>query len=284
MNEREEKWALLQTCRRDIEERLSEKIDPEKLAASYGYAYSTFRKLFREITGYSVHHYIRLRRLFRAARVLRETGRISEAVEIAGFETLSGFNKAFLEEYGVSSSQYAASRGRILMREPELAEKPGFYVVGWAFETGERRAGKEEELGAFWLGRDFPWVSDREYKRIGGGPDTVGLWIGPPGEGYYLIGPTVPRQSYVPSAMEAAWVPGGCFARFRLPEAARNQELSEAVHATWFYALRQWLPESPWTVDRKRLSYEYYLNGENSIFVPVKRRTEDRAESGGNGL
>ena len=51
MNEREEKWALLQTCRRDIEKRLSEKIDPEKLAASYGYAYSTFRKLFREITG-----------------------------------------------------------------------------------------------------------------------------------------------------------------------------------------------------------------------------------------
>ena len=41
-----------------------------------------------------------------------------------------------------------------------------------------------------------------------------------------------------------------------------------------FYALKQWIPASDYEVDDTRIPYEYYLDGENSVCVPVVPREE----------
>ena len=271
----DEKWSLLQDCRGYIEAHLPEKLDLEALAARYGYAYSSFRRFFRISTGYTIHNYIRLRRLQKAARVLRESGSVPEAMEAAGFETLSGFSKAFQEEFGVSFSAYAATRGRILMREPTILEVTDFFVVGYAFEAETTLSERQEDSAAYWLGQSFPRVSRENYHRIGGGAETVGLWVGPPGRGFYLIGSQVDRLGFVPQEMDSTPVPGGLFARFPVPPAEKNQTLCEAVRAVWFYALRQWLPASPYEEDPGRPGYEYYLSGDNAVFVPVIPREKE---------
>ena len=45
-------------------------------------------------------------------------------MELSRYETLSGFNKAFYAVYGVSSSVFAATCGRVLMSEPEFLTIP----------------------------------------------------------------------------------------------------------------------------------------------------------------
>ena len=283
-NKKHDKEIILHDCRRYIEAHLSEKIDPEALATYYGYAYSSFRRLFKKTCGYTIHNYIRLRRLHRAARVLRETGSIPEAIEVGGFETLSGFTKAFLEEFGVTSSEYAATRGRILMQEPQLVRKADFFVVGYAFEAEAERPERAEDCGAYWLGQSFPEVSREEYARIGGGADMVGLWSKPSGKNSYVIGAPVKRPNYIPQPMKSAWVPGGLFACFMVPECKRNQDLCESIRATWYFALRQWLPESGLEEDKSRLGYELYADRENRVYVPVKCPEEAKTKPEGRAV
>ncbi len=269
-----DKRSVLQECRRYIEEHLSEELDPEVLAARCGYACSSFRRVFRESTGYSFHKYIRLRRLYRAARLLREGGSLAAAVEAGGFETRSGFNKAFAEEFGVSSARYAASRGRVLMREPKLSELPEFCVIGYALNAEPGASLRQEDCGAYWLGKELPSGNGKSPRHIGGGEKSVGLWLGPPGEGCYLIGPPSLRQGFVPPSMESIWVPGGLFARFPIPPFEKGEALCEAVRASWYYALHQWLPDSLYEEDRNRLRYEYYGKDVSAVLIPVKPRAK----------
>lgn len=262
------KLKMMKECRRYIDDHLYEDITPENLAAYFHYSYGSFRRIFQEIGGYSVYQYIRLRKIQKAAKYLRHGGDLDSAAKISGYKTHAGFYKAFLEVYGVSPSDFIRTRGQGMMTEPKIMKMPDFYVVGYVMR-GEGET-DPEECGAYWIAQEFPDVSPQEWARIGGGLEMVGIWADKEEDRFYIIGPRVKKVRYVPEPMESHFVPGGKFAVFPVAPSPDNTLLWENVRVTWFYAYKQWLPDSDYIADESRIPYEFYLDNENKIFVPIR--------------
>ena len=266
----EEKVAVLKKVKRYIDDHLDGSATGKSVAEHFGYPYMTFRRFVQEVGGFSIHAYIRLRRIQKAASLLRAGMSPTEAAKEIGFATLAGFNKAFFSIYGVTSSEYAETRGDCRMTEPELRELPGGFVVGYVFQAPDGL--KEEDRGGYWIGQDFPYVDPEEFAKIGGGAESVAIWVEWDKKWYYVIGSPVEKVRYVPKLMKSHWVPGGLFLEFKAPPSANNTELSDNMRAVWWYALRQWLPESEYEQDETRLGFEFYLDEDSEVYVPVKLR------------
>ena len=190
----------MKECRRYIDEHLNEKLKPEDLAKQFGYSYASFRRIFWEIGGYTVYEYIRLRRVQTAARCIRHGGDLAEATKKGCFRTYAGFYKAFLDVYGMNPSEYLRTRGTDLMTEPEIVSREAFYIVGYCL-PGEKGLSLEDRA-AYWIAQEFPSVSEREYARIGGGPEMISVWIENKKTAAYITGPGVKQVQYIPKPMK----------------------------------------------------------------------------------
>ncbi|MBR3586069.1 MAG: AraC family transcriptional regulator [Oscillospiraceae bacterium] len=284
--------AMMKRCRLYIDANISDTkaLEGQALAQHFGYSYTNFRRIFLAIGGYTVHEYVQMRRIQTAAMCLRRGRSLSEAIACSGYGTRAGFRRAFCSVYGITPSAFAESRGQQLMREPEIMTREGVFVVGYRLPGPDWI--EPEECGAYWIAQDFPSVSEREYARIGGGADMIGVWVKEGTKHLYLFGPGVPRVRYVPEQMMAHEVPGGRFAVFRvdkppdrpLPPNEKgpygtytvpdNSRLCEDFRVTWYFALHQWLPDSDWFFDKERVAYEYYLDDDQLICIPIKPKIE----------
>ena len=66
-------------------------------------------RLFSEETGVSMPKYLRMKRIERAAELLRTQGMsVTDAAMAVGYSSLSAFQKAFAERFGTSPGQYRA--------------------------------------------------------------------------------------------------------------------------------------------------------------------------------
>ena len=268
MREYKRNLKMMKECRRYIDEHLNEKLKPEDLAKQFGYSYASFRRIFWEIGGYTVYEYIRLRRVQTAARCIRHGGDLAEATKKGCFRTYAGFYKAFLDVYGMNPSEYLRTRGTDLMTEPEIVSREAFYIVGYCL-PGEKGLSLEDRA-AYWIAQEFPSVSEREYARIGGGPEMISVWIENKKTAAYITGPGVKQVQYIPKPMKSVYIPGGLFAAFHMAESENNTMLWENARVTWYYAYEQWMPDSDYLIDGTRLPYEYYLDGDNLVYVPIK--------------
>ncbi len=265
-----ERKRIVKNCKRFIEAHLYDKLTLPELAQQCHVSEMSLRRYFSEIGKYSVHDYIRLRRIHMAARYLRHGGNVETAYQASGFASKSGFAKAFEEIFGVTPWKFAETDGVDLMREPTIMRRYEFHIVGYVFK-GTAPINMEDD-GAYFIIQDFPRVSPREWARIGGGYDMVGAWTEQDGEPVFLFGPGVREVRYVPKPMGTLHIPGGQFAVFpvEMPKDPMDSTvLCENVQVTWFYAQKQWLPDSDWLPDETRVSYEYYLDGEAWICIPV---------------
>lgn len=261
----------IDACLDDLIHERRESINGKEIAAHFGYPYMTFRQFVQDVGGFTLHNYIRTRKVQKAAELLRHGISTTKAAKSVGYDTLAGFNKAFLDVYGVSSSKYAESRGCCRMAEPELKYVAEFFVVGYLF-TPEKRP-EEEERGGWWIGKEFPDVSAEEFMKIGGGAESVAIWFEWESRWFYILGPPVQKVRYVPKNMRSRRVPGGQFLVFRAPPSQNNTELSDNMRSVWWYAYHQYLPESEFMPDESRIPFEFYFNEDNLVYVPVKRRS-----------
>lgn len=80
-----------------------------QLAAEHDISVSHLQKLFKQIYGMPIYHYIREYRLEQASVELTTSGkRITEIAQDAGYDNASKFTAAFKKRYGVTPSQYRA--------------------------------------------------------------------------------------------------------------------------------------------------------------------------------
>ena len=89
-----------------LEEHLKAEITLADLAAQAGYSPWHFSRLFARETGQSVAQYMLRRRLERALGEIAAGSRAIDAVLSYGFETYSGFYRAFVRLYGCSPRKY----------------------------------------------------------------------------------------------------------------------------------------------------------------------------------
>lgn len=91
-----------------ITNNLREDLSIEAIAGRFYLSRYYLMHRFKEITGCTVHDYVRQKRLAAAARALTAGKKPSEAAEISGFADYSAFLRAFKGLYGVSPRQYSS--------------------------------------------------------------------------------------------------------------------------------------------------------------------------------
>jgi len=103
-----------------IEENLQNPITLKELADFAGYSPRRVGRIFRANTGKSPFEYIRLRRLSKAAMVLRDENKkvIDVALDFV-FDSQEGFTRAFTREFGISPYKYHKEAPPIRLFLPE---------------------------------------------------------------------------------------------------------------------------------------------------------------------
>lgn len=103
-----DKTHAVQRIQDYIERHLSESITLAELARAARFSPWYSARIFRELTGLSPADYIRRLRLSRSTLRLRdEKIRVIDAAAELGFESVDGYQRAFLREFGCNPKEYA---------------------------------------------------------------------------------------------------------------------------------------------------------------------------------
>src|SRR4030043_68107 len=125
-----------------IEKRIKENITTQEIADHIGYSVFHFCRIFATDQHISLMDYIRKRRLSLAREELLHDKKIIDIAMNYGYDTPSGFTKAFRKEFGYSPSKYLARLKCHVsvnnlngyggsMKEPIIVTKPALKVAGY---------------------------------------------------------------------------------------------------------------------------------------------------------
>lgn len=85
-----------------IERHLADDITADGIASEAGYSLFHFCRIFKDYTGETLMRYVRMRRMEVSAEEIRRGCRIPDVAVKYGFETASGFSRAYKRFYGES--------------------------------------------------------------------------------------------------------------------------------------------------------------------------------------
>ncbi len=91
-----------------IAEHLSDDLSAEKIAAEAGYSVFHYCRVFREYTGVSLMTYVRGKRLEAAVEEIRKGKPTADVALECGFETASGFSRAYERKFGTKPGRLHA--------------------------------------------------------------------------------------------------------------------------------------------------------------------------------
>jgi len=291
---------ILQEMLRYIDANIREKLSVEKLAARAGFSPFHFSRVFQWEVGYSLMEYVRNRRLFHAASELASGRRIADIAVDYGFETHSGFSKAFRRYFGCPPDVYRRHAsfdvpklpilektkryvtGGIVM-EPKMVRKPAVRLAGFVIKTRNADGENHRDIPKFWQ----EYMSDGRAEKLRGEPFVkscaeYGACFPEDhetGDFEYVIGMEVRDGHSVPDCYHSCVVPEALYAVFSTPSAA-PQDFSAAIQGTWGYIYSEWLPNSGYEFG-SGVDYEFYderLMGESGyvceIHIPVVKRQD----------
>ncbi len=256
-----------------------------------------FHKVFKQLTGETVARCIKRLRLERASIYLMKTDkRIEEIAYLSGYETPEGFTKAFKKAYGLQPSntrKFDAWNYRLTSQAGiHYEEKP---TGKWFFQTkGDENMDITvvdlnpfkllylEGIGDYW-GMQEKWQQfhgilqqNRLYPREAlflsvffDHDDSI-----PIPEKHWGVCMSVPEKPELNDALKFVETEGGLYAILTY------QGSYEEIGPTWAKWEKDCLPESGWTKDSKRPSFEWYQNSFTMVqpellltylCVPVKK-------------
>lgn len=266
----------MRRCREFIDNHPDDDISAQKLATQFGYSFWHFCHIFRSVNGLAVGTYLRYRRLARAAVELAGGASVTEAAITAGFDTPSGFTRAFTRRFGITPSAYQKQKGGLIMTDIKVTvtEIPAFCAAGYTLYPEE--ALDTRANGAYWLGKDFSAVSTEDYAKLTyPGYAEIGLWLHPADAAdglYYFLGPTIKEDTTVPESMQKHCFAAAKCAVFTLPQTEDLPALQQTVRAGWQYIFTKWFEQSDYKLDTTKPSFECYHGDNAYICVPVTEK------------
>ncbi len=112
-----------------VDARYREPLDVEALARAARFSPAHFSRQFRRTFGDTPHQYLQMRRLERAAALLRSTDRsVADICFTVGLHSLGSFTTAFGRMFGLSPAAYRAAHPPALNR----ARVPTCVLLAWA--------------------------------------------------------------------------------------------------------------------------------------------------------
>lgn len=258
-----------------IDERPNERITVDELAELSAYSFYRFCHAFSSYTGVPVATYLRRRQLALAARDLLDGVSSTDVAAARGFDTSSGFAKAFRRQYGMSPTEFRRELGDDRFRvSPSFRKLEAFTAIGYRLAPPKRDF-DVLDAHVYWADKDFSFVSREDYRRLAGeDAQEIGAWIQPDretGAFFYFFGPIVQDTSFVPEGLELLRVEASEYAVFPVPPGNGNMTLlNQNVRRMWKYIFAEWLPENgTYQAADGKIDFECYHQGTTSIYLPV---------------
>jgi AraC family transcriptional regulator len=276
-----------------------EKLNVEKLAARAGFSPYHFCRIFQWEVGYSIMEYVRNRRLFYAASELTSGRRIVDIAIDYGFETHSGFSKAFRRFFACSPEKYRKHasfdipklpilkknklyvNGGIVM-EPKMVKRESFKLAGFVLKTRTTDGENYKEIPKFW-GEYFSTGKHEKLHSESFLSSCVEYGACFPenpenGEFEYVIGVEVKDGHNIPKEYHVCTMPGALYAVFSSPP-TDQANFSKEIQGTWNYIFSEWFPNSGYEFDSGKVDFELYDErcvGETGnicdIYIPVVKK------------
>ncbi|WP_235822133.1 AraC family transcriptional regulator [Gottfriedia luciferensis] len=298
-----EQLTLLQKVIDYIEEHIKDEINPEKLAKLVGYSPYHFSRIFYKHIGYTIMDYVLKRKLQFALHELVNGNKILQIALDYGFETHSGFTKAFKKCFGTPPSLYKQhcpkslpqkldlmslhkkNTGGIVM-QPKIVKTKSFSVAGKTFEINKENVTYTRDAPAYW---EQEGLTDGSIERF------LYKLLSPRKHGEYCINLTssynedkfnylfaveYDQDIELPDGITHLQIPDTTYAIFRTPLVELEQFVS-AIKGTWIYILEDWFPQSAYEVDEDSFDFEFYDEHCHywdfekiymEIYIPIKER------------
>lgn len=287
----------IEKCIEFIEDHIKENITIEEVASQSGYSLYHFCRVFSICKGVSVMEYIRGRRLSLAARELFTGRKIIDIALDYGFETPSGFTKAFRKAFGYSPTQYIVRMngytdaktpfeiGGYIMN-PIIVKKAAFKVAGYGIKTNITGGTYTKDIASFWSNYNGENLESKMYKILNPAKHgEVGLCVplSDDGNTIYLLGIIVDDFSRVEENMLTVEVPEAEYAVFTTTPIntindKEQREFAKIIAGTWRYIFEDWFKDSEYVYDESKLDFEFYderchhrQDTVMDIYVPIKK-------------
>src|SRR5256885_17109997 len=113
---------LIKTVRRRL--RSDEEVTVEAVTKELGYTRQYVSGRFHRVTGRLLSHFLKEKRLEKAARLLKEGNmRVSQIARRCGFDSENYFRQQFRQRFGMSPRQFRSNGIRgVVMRRPQVAQ------------------------------------------------------------------------------------------------------------------------------------------------------------------
>ena len=263
-----------------MENHIKDDIKAEDLAKMVGYSPYHFYRIFDKHIGYTIMDYVLKRKLQYALYELVKGGKIIQIALEYGFETHSGFTRAFKKCFGSPPSLYRLhcplslpqkidllsldqkKVGGIVM-QPKIVQKQAFTIAGKTFESAIENVCYTRDAPASWDQRISP---DESIER------TLYEALSPKKHGEYcinlssteiedrftyLFAVNYDQDVQLPVGLTKLQITDATYAVFRTPLVKVEQFVS-SIKGTWHYILEDWLPQSFYEVDETGFDFEYY--------------------------
>ncbi len=301
MEERHRWWALnyrkeIEKCIKFIEDHIKEDITIEEIANQSGYSLYHFCRIFSLCKGVSVMEYMRGRRLSLAATELFNGRKIIDIAFDYGFETPSGFAKAFRKAYGYSPTQYMMQMARYAdkttfeiggyIMNPVIVKRHAFKVAGYGIKTNITGATYTKDIASYWSNYKGENLESKMYRILNPAKHgEVGLCVplSEDGNVIYLLGVIVDDFSKVDEDMLTVEVPEAEYAVFTtIPVDTSNSkeqtEFAEIIASTWKYIFEDWFKDSEYIYDESKIDFEFYderchnrRDTVMDIYIPIRK-------------
>lgn len=270
----------IESAEKYIAAHLKESITVSDVAERSYYSYYHFCHVFRMITGRGVARYILEKKMSLAKEMLDGSRSVTYTAMELGFDTVSGFTKAFTRMYGISPSKYRASRlkktqpeskGDTIM-EPEIIKKESFKARCLVIRP-------ESEIdilenGGYWIGKDIPELAAASHEdAFSKASAKVGTWMHDADgrELYYVYGDVTDDAEADPDHKVIEF-PEAEYAVFKVPTASTHEEFAANLKATWKSIFNDWFDQSAYKFDVEKMDFEYYTLNGVYIYVPVQAK------------
>jgi AraC family transcriptional regulator len=245
-----EYYNQIQNAINYIENHILDDLEITEIASKACFSAFHFQRLFHVISGFTVHEYIRKRRLTEAAKMLKETNlKVLEIAFTFQYNSQEAFTRTFVSYFGLDKINIIGYKYKTNLNNDKYFEEiPGFYHHFGSNEYYLQIPNKAKP--------DFPYGIGCNYQKNG--------------DFSFIIGEEVHKLEKIKKGFVCFEIPEGKYAEFKvssLPELGQN---------TWKYIYGTWLPNSNYQI-REGPDFEvtdvrnsYPDKIEMKIYIPVK--------------